>query len=163
MWWRAIILQESFLTWIFPRTPAAQTAASKWLRGLSWKGILLSMRWPNIFLFQRAVFRQCDWIKSCGVGMWWRAIDAQECFLTSMFPPTLPARTTAAIWLRGFKWKEILFSIADKILYNFNEPFFGNVSLNKVSSCENYRFRMLPNYDVSKNVKCKIRCGQIAV
>ena len=45
---------------MFPHTPAAQSAAAKWLRAFTWNGILFTMVWQNVFLFQWAVFRQCD-------------------------------------------------------------------------------------------------------
>ena len=50
-------------------------------------------------------------------------------FPISMFLPTPDAQTAAAEWLRGIKWKVILFSICWTNIYQFNEPFFGNISL----------------------------------
>ena len=95
---------------MFPGTPDAQTAAAKWLRGSKWKAILFAICWRKIFQFERAIFRQYTFdstLAICGyVGM-----IAQEYILISIIPRTPYTQSAAAEWLRGIKWKAILFSI----------------------------------------------------
>ena len=127
--WRAINAQECFLTSRFSPTPAAQTAAAKWLRGFNYKEILFSMVWQNIFIFQQAVLPQYDFEDIMSGTVSWRANIAQVCFFTSMFPHTPAAQTTAAKWLRGFKWKEILFSRVWHNIFQFYWAVFRNMTL----------------------------------
>ena len=58
---------------MFPRTPDAQTVTAEWLRGMTYKAILFSICWRNIFFnFNEPFFLAiCLWLKSCPLGMCW--------------------------------------------------------------------------------------------
>ena len=102
---------------MFPGTPDAQTAAAKWLRGIKWKAILFSIWWRNIFKYNEPFFRNasfnidrlCHKTKS----------ESRICYFFSMFPGTPDAQTAAAKWLRGIKWKAILFAICWRNIFQF--------------------------------------------
>ena len=46
-----MVVQESILISMFPRTPNAQSAAAEWVRGIKWKAVLFSICWRNICQF----------------------------------------------------------------------------------------------------------------
>ena len=163
--WRANIAQACFFTSMFPQTPAAQTAAAKWLRGFKWKEILFSRVWHNILQFYRATFLQYDFEDTMSCGVCWRANIAQDSFFTSMFPHTPAVQTAAAKWLRGFNCMEILFSmvwqnivLVQRAVYP-QYDFWRNYHQKCVLACQ-YRASMLLYVDVSTHASCTNCCGK---
>ena len=90
----------------------------------------------------------------------------QEYTLISMFPSTPYAQSAAAEWLRGIKWKAILFSICWWNLFHFWRAVFPkyvfNWSLVIWRLCWHGNARIHPDIDVFKNAICTIRRGWTA-
>ena len=182
---------------MFPRMPYAQSAAAEWLRGIKWKAILFSICWQYICQFYRAIFRQYvfNWSLLIWRLCWhgresihpnidvsknaisticrgWMAAGYQMkgnivFYLLMKYVLILASRFSAIrLWLNSCE-RQYCFLSADEILFNFNQPFYGNMSLTENFSfgrCVSYgREYIHPDIDVSKNAICTFCRGWMAV
>ena len=93
-------------------------------------------------------------------------VHFEICYLFSVFPGTPDAQTAAAKWLRGIRWKAILFAISWRNIFSILTSRFSALCLwlnaCHLRLCWHGRARIHPNIDVSKNAICTICRGWMA-